>query len=203
MLPKIANKLTRHHTPYDLRAANFLVIDDNPHMRLLVRQLLYAFGVRNIKEADDGAHALKILKVFHPDIVICDWYMSPLDGVEFTRFIRTSSDIYNPYLPIIMLTGYTELHLVEQARDAGIDEFLSKPISAHMLYDRILSIIEKRRPFIKTATYHGPDRRRHHDGTPYNGIERRLNSVTPTHEPMVANNLFGSVALSAQSHTNR
>ena len=160
-------------TAYDLSELSVLIVDDNPHMRYLVRQLLGAFGIRKKQEAEDGAEALKCLHSFQADFAICDWSMSPLDGLEFTKLVRTSEDTQNPFLPIIMLTGYTELHRVEEARDAGVDEFLSKPISATALYSRIVSVIEKRRPFVKSPTFLGPDRRRKRGFSPYKGPERR------------------------------
>ena len=180
-------------TAYDLSELNVLIVDDNPHMRYLVRQLLGAFGVRNKQEAEDGATALKCLYSFQADFVICDWNMSPLDGLDFTRMVRTSEDTQNPFLPIIMLTGHTELHRVEEARDAGVDEFLSKPISATALYSRIVSVIEKRRPFVRSNTFLGPDRRRRRKLSSYKGPERRQDAELD--EPPPAN-LFAKTAIS-------
>ncbi len=158
---------------YNLSNLNFLVVDDNKNMRLLVIQVLRALGIRNVKEADDGADALKTLKTFPTDIVICDWNMEPLDGLDFTRMVRTASDSPNPFVPIIMLTGHTEMNRVEEARDAGVHEFLAKPISAKSLYQRIVSVIEISRHFIRTSNYTGPDRRRARSAMKYKGPERR------------------------------
>jgi two-component system, chemotaxis family, chemotaxis protein CheY len=71
-----------------------------------------------------------------------------------------------------MLTGHSEKKRVIAARDAGVTEFLAKPLSAKALYQRILNVVANPRPFIKTKTYFGPDRRRNTSGT-YNGPERR------------------------------
>lgn len=162
---------------YDLHQLKMLIVDDNQHMRVIERQILHAFGIRNIREAEDGASALKMMRVFEPDIALCDWNMTPLNGLEFTHMVRTSADIKNPFLPIIMLTGHTELHRVEEARDSGVDEFLAKPISAASLYARLVSVIENRRGFVRTTTYFGPDRRRHHHPRNYGGPERRQDSA--------------------------
>jgi DNA-binding response OmpR family regulator len=86
--------------------------------------------------------------------------------------IRQPGANANPYVPIIMLTGHSEKKRVIAARDAGITEFLAKPISAKALYQRILNIVVNPRPFIKTKTYFGPDRRRN-VGPNYAGPERR------------------------------
>ena len=145
---------------YCLESLKFLVIDDNKHMRALVKTILYSLGCKNVLEAGDGADALKELEHSTPDIVICDWHMSPLDGLDFVRLVRTGADSSNPFIPILMLTGHTESRRVMEARDAGVSEFLAKPISAASLYRRIKAIIENPRPFIKYKGYFGPDRRR-------------------------------------------
>ena len=86
--------------------------------------------------------------------------------------IRQPESKGNPYAPIIMLTGHSEKKRVLSARDAGITEFLAKPISAKALYERILNVVANPRPYIKTKTYFGPDRRRNVNAT-YVGPERR------------------------------
>ncbi len=148
---------------YNLERLNFLIVDDNKHMRALVKTILLALGVKNTLEADDGADAFKELRHFPADIIICDWNMEPLDGMDFTRMVRTANDSPNPFVPIIMLTGHTEMNRVAEARDAGIHEFLAKPISAKALFSRIRAVVERPRPFIRTGGmlgYFGPDRRR-------------------------------------------
>lgn len=157
---------------YDIERLNFLVVDDNPHMCVLIKTILHAFGVRNVVQASDGAEAFKTLKHFPADIIISDWVMQPLDGLEFVRLVRTGKDSPNPYLPVIMLTGHTEMHRVVEARGAGVTEFLAKPVSPKKLYARIRSIIEHQRNFIKTKTYFGPDRRRRKLAS-YEGTEQR------------------------------
>ena len=106
-------------------------------------------------------------------MIIADWHMEPLDGLDFVRLVRTAKDSPNPYVPIIMLTGHTEYQRVCEARDAGVNEFLAKPISAKALYMRFASIIDNPRPFIRTKTYFGPDRRRQNIGPPRGTAERR------------------------------
>ncbi len=157
---------------YDLERLSFLVIDDNYHMRRLVKSILNALGIRQVREAEDGADALKVLQTFDADMVIVDWNMEPIDGLEFTKLVRTSDDSPNIYIPLIMLTGHTEMSRVFQARDAGVNEFLAKPVSAKKLYQRIKAIIETPRQFIRTPNYFGPDRRRKDDPA-YSGPERR------------------------------
>ncbi len=157
---------------YNLSRLNFLIVDDNKHMRALVKSILHALGVKSILEAGDGADAFKELRHFPADVIICDWSMQPLDGLDFVRMVRTGTDSPNPFVPIIMLTGHTEMHRVMEARDSGVHEFLAKPISAKGIYSRIRTIIENPRPFIRAGIYFGPDRRRKENPN-YNGPERR------------------------------
>ena len=150
----------------------FLVIDDNAHMRRILRTLLHGFGTREVYEAEDGAAGLEAFTHYMPDIVLTDWVMPIFDGLELAQMIRQPGANANPYVPIIMLTGHSEKKRVVSARDAGITEFLAKPISAKALYERILNVVANPRPFIKTKTYFGPDRRRNVNPN-YVGPERR------------------------------
>ena len=86
--------------------------------------------------------------------------MKPMDGLAFTREIRTAQNSPNPFIPIVMMSGHTEKHRVQAARDAGITEFLAKPITAQSLFARIAEIVDRPRPFVRCPGYFGPDRRR-------------------------------------------
>lgn len=156
----------------EFQRLRFLVVDDNQHMRRIVRQLLHGFGSREIYEAEDGASGLEAFNGHNPDIVITDWAMPILDGLELTQMIRKPDANANPYVPIIMLSGHSEKSRVAQARDAGVTEFLAKPIAAKALYERVLSVVLNPRPFIRTSSFFGPDRRRNVNPN-YSGIERR------------------------------
>jgi len=123
-----------------------------------------------VRTANDGADALKELKTFPADIILCDWQMDPIDGLDFTRMVRTMSDVANPFVAIILITGHTEMSRVFEARDVGVTEFLAKSVSARTLYDRICSVVMNPRTFVRTRTYTGPDRRR---GKPKEGHPNR------------------------------
>ena len=146
-----------------LEALRVLVADDNAHMRAIISVMLNSFGIKTIKDARDGSDALEALRRWPADLAIVDFQMEPIDGVSFTRLVRTSPDSPNPYLPVIMLTGHSEMHRVVDARDAGVNEFIVKPLTAKALVDRINSVIFKQRSFIRTEDYFGPDRRRRDD----------------------------------------
>src|SRR5579862_323057 len=109
-------------------------------MRILLRSLLLALGVGKVYESADGASGFVALRDRRPDFVLTDLTMKPVDGIEFTRKIRLSEDSPNPYVPIIMVTGHTERPRVEAARDAGVSEFLAKPITTQSLMLRLVEI---------------------------------------------------------------
>jgi two-component system chemotaxis response regulator CheY len=137
-----------------------LIVEDNAHMRTLLRSLINALGVKTVYEAADGEAAYHELRERRPDFVLTDLSMKPVDGLEFTRKVRNAADSPNPYVPIVMVTGHTERHRVEAARDVGVTEILAKPITAQNLFTRIAEIIERPRAFVRCASYFGPDRRR-------------------------------------------
>jgi two-component system, chemotaxis family, chemotaxis protein CheY len=156
----------------DFNKLRFLVIDDNAHMRRILRTLLHGFGARDVYEAEDGATGLEAFTHYMPDIVLVDWAMPIFDGLELAQMIRQPAANANPYAPIIMLTGHSEKKRVMAARDAGITEIMVKPISAKALYQRILNVVANPRAFIRTKSYFGPDRRRSVSSN-YVGPERR------------------------------
>jgi CheY-like chemotaxis protein len=137
-----------------------LIVEDNAHMRVLLRSLLQALGIRSIHESSDGAAGFAELCARNPDIVLTDLSMAPTDGIHLTKQIRMGPNSPNRYVPIIMVTGHTERAKVEAARDAGVTEFLAKPITVQNLMARLAEIVERPRPFVKCDTYFGPERRR-------------------------------------------
>ncbi len=155
----------------DLSSLAILVVDDSDNMRRLLRAILRTLEIAPTVEVATAAAALRALQEFPINLVITDLEMDPVSGIDLVRMIRSDGDSAKQMVPIIMLTGYTDLHLVEQARDVGIDEFVAKPVSSETLYDRIIEISDNLRPFVISIAYYGPDRRRH--VREYSGQERR------------------------------
>jgi DNA-binding response OmpR family regulator len=113
-----------------------------------------------------------MLGKLNPDVLILDWMMEGMTGIDLAKMIRTSAASPNPFVPIIMLTGHTSPERVRQARDFGVNEFLAKPVSVNAVMTRLSAVIEHPRPFVRTKVYFGPCRRRR--GTDeYKGPERR------------------------------
>ena len=140
-----------------------LIVDDNAHMINIVKTILRGFGIKLFYEAKDAADAFDLVRSEALDMIIVDYQMELLDGLDFIKLVRTGDDSPTPFIPIIMLTAYSERSKVVAARDAGVTEFCNKPINAEELYKKLVSVIEHPRDFVRTATYFGPDRRRHDD----------------------------------------
>jgi two-component system, chemotaxis family, chemotaxis protein CheY len=146
-----------------LESISALILDDNANMRGLMRVLLSGFGMRRIEEASDVPGAMSILIGGDIDIAFVDIKLGGASGLEFCRLVRTGPQSPNVYLPIIMVTAYSERRRVIDAINAGVDEFLVKPVRSVDVANRVNAVVERRRPFIKSAGYFGPDRRRRDD----------------------------------------
>ena len=144
----------------DLSKLSILVVDDVKAMRLIVMRVLKTLGVGILYEAEDGNKAYQLYCEKRPDMIITDWHMDPVTGIDLVRKIRRSADEFNPAIPIIMMTGYNDLSRISEARDCGITEFIVKPFSAEDIAKRITHTIKNPRDFIRGNDYVGPDRRR-------------------------------------------
>jgi CheY-like chemotaxis protein len=138
-----------------------LVVDDNQYMRKMIRNLLVNCGIKDIYEAADGIAALDSIRTVAPDAVVLDWEMPLLSGPELVRIVRSPGVFPMPDVPIIMLTGHCERWRVVEAVRLGVNEFLTKPVSAKSLYDRLVAITLQPRPIIQNGDYYGPEPRKH------------------------------------------
>ncbi len=157
---------------YDFQHLKVLIADDSRHIRALVGTFLRGFGVRFVSEAADTETAFSEVVSFGPDLVIVDWNMPTTNGIELVKRIRRSPDTPNPYVPIIMLTGYTEIFRVKEARDCGINAFVAKPVSANALYKRLVGVVDDQRPYVRSNEFFGPCRRAGR-ADDYGGADRR------------------------------
>jgi two-component system chemotaxis response regulator CheY len=156
----------------DLSALTVLVADDNDVMRSTFKQLLRAYGVRNIFEAHEGAATLQHVEERAIDILVTNWDMRPIDGIEVVRILRRHPVPEKQMIPVIMVSGHSTPRNVRYARDCGVNEFLAKPVAPTDLYQRLEEIILRPRAFIRAPNYIGPDRHRHDDNR-YAGPRRR------------------------------
>lgn len=158
--------------PLRLNKISFLVVEDTLPMRNLLVTILESLGAGKVITADHGGHGFSQFIRHNPDIVITDWLMEPIDGLSLIKNIRTHPSSTNRIVPIILITGYSAVSRVTQARDMGVTEFLVKPFTGTDLAKRIAHIVNKPRDFVETSRYFGPDRRRK-KGEEYGGPKRR------------------------------
>jgi two-component system, chemotaxis family, chemotaxis protein CheY len=143
-----------------VQTLSVLVVDDNQYMRKMVRNLLVNCGIKEIYEAADGIAALDAIRTLAPDVVILDWEMPLLSGAELVRIVRSPGVFPMPDIPIIMLTGHCERWRVVEAVRLGVNEYLTKPVSAKAIYDRLVSILAQPRPVVQLGDYYGPEPRK-------------------------------------------
>lgn len=151
-----AQALVPKHLESLIRTIKVLIVDDDYHMRKVVRTMLSAIGVREIHDACDGMAGLQAICATMPDIVILDWEMPQVSGPEFVRSVRSPGSFPIPNVPIIVLTGHGERKCVIEAMQLGANEYLLKPVSTKVLFDRMVSVLAKPRPMIRSGNYYGP-----------------------------------------------
>jgi two-component system chemotaxis response regulator CheY len=146
-------------TERGLGELDILIVDDNAQMRTIVGSVLTAVGCRRLHFAPDGRHGLETLRLRSIDVIYVDYEMPVMNGLDFLKAVR---NLEGPprFTPVIMLTGHSDMKRLTIARDRGVNEFLTKPVTATTILRRLESVILRPRPFIKTDHYFGPDRRR-------------------------------------------
>lgn len=148
-----------------------LLVEDNEDMAKIISRSLNALGISKVITARDGEEGFSIFTKENPDLVISDWQMEPIDGLEMCRWIRRNRMSPNRMVPIILISGYSALPRVAQARDIGVTEFMIKPFKAEELAKKIMHVVDKPRDFVEAIDFVGPDRRRR--ANEFKGKERR------------------------------
>tara|TARA_B100001167_G_C16629412_1_gene238787 strand:- start:119 stop:607 length:489 start_codon:yes stop_codon:yes gene_type:complete len=155
-----------------MKELSVLVVEESQPMLQVLVGILEEFGFGKILTATDGEQAFQIHQHHRPDIIITDWHMEPIDGLELCQWIRRTKHSVNRSVPIILMSSYTEQTRITNARDMGVTEILVKPFTAQDLARRIMHVVDVPRDFIESLNFFGPDRRRHSpDG--YEGENRR------------------------------
>ena len=160
----------------NLTQLSILIAEKRPNMITMLRGILRELGVRKVHEASTPESGFEEFNLKGPDIVLIDWGPG-FDGIGLLNKIRKDAHSKNPLVPIVMVTAHGEIERVIEARDAGMTEYLSKPVSAKLLYLRIVSVIENKRRFIRGGDFIGPDRRRRDNA--FGGDDRRGDSKEP------------------------
>lgn len=147
------------------------IVDADSQMRQMIRDALTGLGINQIRECADSGMAQQLIGEFEPDLCIFDWSTGPVDAITFIKNLRARESDRTSATQLIMMMGNANTRSVIEARNAGVDEFLVKPISLRALHGRLLTLVENPRVFVRTPTYTGPDRRCH--DRPFAGPDRR------------------------------
>ena len=143
----------------NLRSATTLLVDRDHFTRGLVAQMLRGFGMESPTVVETGAQAKRHLLHHYADLCIVEAVMPDMPSGELIRWIRRQSKSPFRFVPIIVMSGYTQLRLVSSARDAGANLVVRKPVSPQSLFDRIAWVATSARPYIEAGEFIGPDRR--------------------------------------------
>ncbi len=164
--------------PADLKKMKVLVVDPNAFMRGVVADSLRRLMVTNIMAAASAVEAFTVGRAFKPDVIFAEWDAGRMSGLGFTRAVRRNTTGVSRETPIILLAGVIDHDQLMSARQAGINEFLLKPVSAQGVLSRIEEVVLRPRKFIDSRNYVGPCRRRKDDPN-YAGPWRRLTDEPP------------------------
>lgn len=129
-----------------LKEMRALVVDDSAFMCKLVTALMKTLGFGNVMHCRDGSEALFTLKGFRADVIVTDWAMKPVDGLQFVRSYMAEHEPGEAHTPFIMLTANTEREHIIEARDAGISDIIAKPVTPELVYKRVLRVLKQPKP---------------------------------------------------------
>ena len=164
--------MTTHHahtmrllSKIDCARIAVLVVEDNDASRRLVMELMRATGFENVNFARDAEEAIAQMQGQDPDILLLDWNLPGMSGLDLVRHIRASANtpdprFTNPEVPIVMLTARQRARDVTAARNAGVNAFVVKPFSTTSLLKAVCGSLTRKRKFVAEPAYTGPDRRR-------------------------------------------
>ncbi len=124
-----------------------LIVDDSKTMRGIQKRILKKAGHKDITEAENGLEAKAAVEKEMPELILLDWNMPEMDGLEFLREFRPE----NPFVPVIMITTEAEKIRVIEAIKAGINNYIIKPFTPDVLTDRIEETLETTKTAAATA----------------------------------------------------
>ena len=117
-----------------------LVVDDAATMRRIVRSLLRELGIKNVREAEDGEMAFEDLKRQRADLVVSDWAMPKMTGIELLRAIR--QDVALKDTPVLMVTAESKKENIMEAVQAGVNNYIVKPFNSKTLEEKLSKIFK-------------------------------------------------------------
>jgi len=119
-----------------------LVVDDFPTMRRIIKNLLKQLGFENVDEAENGEDALKKLRSSEYGLVVSDWNMPVMEGIELLKNVRSDPQLKD--IPFLMVTAEAEKEKVIEAIKAGVDNYIVKPFTGEVLKEKLEKIAQKK-----------------------------------------------------------
>ena len=118
-----------------------LVVDDMASMRMLIKGFLHKLGITQIEEAQNGEVAWEKITSMAFDIIICDWDMPKMTGIELLKTVKNQT----PYqsIPFVMLTANAQRAHVEEAAQHGVDGYIHKPFKPNVFIERIRDLLQR------------------------------------------------------------
>ena len=121
------------------KSMNVLIVDDYKTMLRIIRNLLKQIEFNNVEEATDGAEALAKLRAGNFGLVISDWNMVPMTGLQLLQEVRADARLKS--MPFIMITAESKVENVVAAKQAGVSNYIVKPFNAETLRDKIEKVL--------------------------------------------------------------
>lgn len=156
----------------DFSGHRILIVGAKTHALGLLRSILGVMGISNILQIEDSARALELLATEGFSTVFCTPDAQAIDGMSFPVAARRKDGMLNPMIPIFMLQERARRHDVEKARDIGVTDVLTTPVSPKTIMTKLKTAEVAPRPFIVSNEFFGPDRRAR-NRAPWSGEERR------------------------------
>jgi CheY-like chemotaxis protein len=164
-------------TPQKEPGFSALVVDGSKFQRGLIAGMLRSAGAERVQQEESSDDAVTFIVDRNPELIVIDFDIGPMGAVQFARHIRRTTTFPNRAVPIIVLMGRATKKDVEELREVGVDAILMKPCSPQMIHEKLAVVMAPGRPFIFSAEYVGPCRRKKVDAG-YRGPMRRLSDVT-------------------------
>lgn len=121
---------------------SILVVDDVNTMRIQVKELLKSFGFRKIALAENGEEAKAVIEATGCHLVLCDWQMSPTDGMELLKYLRSHPNFRQ--VAFVMVTAESTKEKVIEAIKAGVDDYLVKPLTPVQIQTKVYGVLLKK-----------------------------------------------------------
>lgn len=121
------------------KSMEVMVVDDYPTMRRIIKNLLAELNFTNVTEASDGADALKRIQARPPGLIVSDWNMEPMTGLQLLQQVRADKALQD--IPFIMVTAESKTDNVVAAKNAGVNNYIVKPFNAETLRGKMSAVL--------------------------------------------------------------